>query len=98
MKNNKNDLSGLPMMALKDIPQPGADAKQIVALVKASGRVTGYQLSNGQVLNKDEGVNLARQGGIQGVGIGSRKGNEYLKSLPDQSGDNNLSNLPSVKQ
>lgn len=95
IKNNM-DMSKLPMMALEDIPVPNADAKEIVALVKTSGKVTGYQLSDGQVLDKEDGVNLARQGGIAGVGIASRKGNEYLKSLPDSSENNNLGNLPSI--
>ena len=98
MSNNKNDLSKLPMMALENIPEPNADAKQIVALVKESGRVTGYQLSDGRILGKSEGVQLAKQGCIQGVGIATRNGNEYLKSLPDDSDDNNLSNLPSITQ
>ena len=38
------DVSKLPMMALKDIPTPNADAKEITALVKEDGRITGYQL------------------------------------------------------
>lgn len=95
LKNNM-DMSKLPMMALEDIPVPQPDAKEIVALVKKSGKVSGYQLSDGRVLAKEEGVNLARQGGIAGVGIASRNGNEYLKSLPDGSENNNLSNLPSI--
>lgn len=98
MADHKNDLTKLPMMALDDIPKPNADAKQIVALVKEGGRITGYQLADGRVLGKDEGIQLAKQGGIQGVGIAIRKGNEYLKSLPDGSEDNNLSHLPSVTQ
>jgi hypothetical protein len=98
MDDNGMDLSKLPLMALKDIPQPGADAKQITALVKESGRITGYQLSDGRVVSKEEGVALARQGGIMGVGIATRNGNEYLKSLPDDSEGNNLGNLPSISQ
>lgn len=90
------DLSKLPMMALKDIPQPNADAQQITALVKEDGRITGYQLSDGRVLDKEEGVQLAKQGGIRGVGVATRNGTEYLKSLPDEDEGNNLGNLPSV--
>lgn len=93
---NNNDRTSLPMMALDDIPEPNTDAKEIVALVKDSGRVTGYQLSDGRVLDKEEGVECAKQGGIQGVGVASRNGNEYLKSLPDGKEENNLSNLPSI--
>ena len=95
--SSENDLSDLPMRAMRDIPEPKEDAKQITGLVKESGKVTGYQLSDGVILNKDEGVKLAREGGILGVGISERKGNEYLKSLPDDSEDNNLGNLPTVK-
>ena len=93
---DENNTSGLPMRAMKDIPQPKADAKQIVALVKNDGRVSGYKLSDGQVVDKGQGVQLAKQGDIRGVGVSSRNGNEYLKSLPDQTEDNNLSSLPSV--
>lgn len=88
--------SALARNALDDIPQPGPDAKEIVALVKKEGRVAGYQLSDGTMLSKEEGVALAKEGGIRGVGIAHRKDTEYLKSLPDQSEGNNLSNLPSV--
>ena len=94
----ENDASKLPMMALKDIPTPNADAKKITALVKEDGRVTGYQLSDGQILSKEEGVQLAKRGGIQGVGVATRNGNEYLKSLPDGTEENNLDNLPSITQ
>ena len=97
MVNDKNTLStSLPMNALSDIPTPNADAKTITALKKDGGRVTGYQLSDGRVLDKDEAVSLARQGGIAGVGISNRNGSEYLKSLPDNTENNNLSNLPSI--
>ncbi|WP_206457837.1 DUF3892 domain-containing protein [Anaerovorax sp. IOR16] len=98
MANDQKNLSSLPMMAMEEIPTPNADAKEIVGLVKESGRVTGYKLSDGRILGKDEGVELAKQGGIQGVGVAVRNGNEYLKSLPDGNDENNLSNLPSVSQ
>lgn len=90
--------STLPMNALKEIPQPNPDAKKIVALVKESGRVVGYKLSDDRIVNKTDGIQLARNGDIRGVGISVRNGNEYLKSLPDGEENNNLSSLPSVKQ
>jgi len=100
MKNkNGMELSGLeslPMNALSEIPTPNADALTITALKKDDGRVTGYQLSNGQVLDKDEAISLAKNGGIAGVGIATNGGNEYLKSLPDNSENNNLSHLPTI--
>lgn len=98
MEQNNKNLSNLPMNALQDIPTPKADAKQIVALVKEDGRVSGYKLSDGRILSREEGVQLAREGGILGVGIAINKGTEYLKSLPDGTEENNLGNLPSVSQ
>ena len=85
----KNDLGAkLAYAALDDVPQPKADAKEIVGLVKSSGRVTGYQLSDGSTVSKEEGVAMAKEGEIQGVGIAHRKDSEYLKSLPDGTEDN----------
>ena len=100
MNNNtsqKQDLgSELAYAALDEIPTPKSDAKEIVGLVKSSGRITGYQLSDGSTVSKEEGVNMAKSGDIQGVGIAHRKDSEYLKSLPDGTEENNLGNLPSV--
>lgn len=97
--NNKNDFSSvLPMMALSDIPTPNPDAKRIVALVKSEGKVSGYKLSDGRIVDKNEGVLLAKQGEISGVGIAKRNDTEYLKSLPDGEENNNLGNLPSISE
>lgn len=86
----------LAYAALDDVPSPKSDAKEIVGLVKSSGRITGYQLSDGATVSKEEGVAMAKAGEIQGVGIAHRKDSEYLKSLPDGTENNNLGNLPSV--
>ncbi len=86
----------LAINTLDDIPQAKSDAKEIVGLVKQSGRVTGYQLSDGSTVSKAEGVSLAKNGEIKGVGIAHRKDTEYLKSVPDGSENNNLNNLPSI--
>ncbi len=86
----------LPMMALKDIPEPKPDAIEIVALIKDAGKVIGYKLSDGRTLNKEDGVALAKAGGIRGVGVATNQGTEYLKSLPDDKESNNLGNLPSI--
>lgn len=98
MNTENRDMSSLPKMAMKEIPTPGAGAEKIVALVKERGKISGYQLSDGRVLSKSEGVDLARQGGIQGVGISSRNGTEYLKSVPDGTEGNNLNALPTMIQ
>ena len=76
-------------------PVPNKDAKSITQLVRKNGKIAGYQLSDGRVLSKREGVALAKQGGIRGVAIASRNGSEYLRSLPDGDESNNLGDLPS---
>lgn len=87
----------LPKAAMDEIPTPRNDAKEITGLVKEKGRITGYELSDGRIVNRAEGVALARAGDIKGVGIAHNKDTEYLKSIPDDTEDNNLSSLPTVK-
>ena len=82
--------------ALDQIPQENPNAKQIVGLVKEGGRITGYQLSDNSIVEKQQAVYMAKQGHIAGVGIAHRGDTEYLKSIPDGSENNNLGNLPSV--
>ena len=81
---------------LDQIPKAGPDARKIIGLVKENGRVTGYQLSDHSIVEKQQAVSMAKQGQIAGVGIAHRGDTEYLKSIPDGSENNNLGNLPSV--
>lgn len=86
----------LAQNTLDQIPAPTSNARKITGLIKQGGKVTGYQLSDHTMVNKDQAVQLTRQGGIAGVGIAHRGDTEYLKSIPDGSEGNNLSNLPSI--
>ncbi|MGN0384413.1 MAG: DUF3892 domain-containing protein [Lachnospiraceae bacterium] len=94
---NKDITSALPLAAMDYIPTPNEDALSITGLVKEHGRITGYQLSDNKIVSKEEGVTLAKNGKIKGVGIAHNKDTEYLKSIPDDSENNNLSSLPTVK-
>jgi len=99
MDAKKNDMrSELPYAALDEVPSPKSNAKEIIGLVKSRGRISGYQLSDGSTVSKEEGVSMAKAGEIKGVGIAHRKDSEYLKSLPDGTEGNNLSNLPSISK
>lgn len=86
----------LPKLAMDEIPTPTADAVSITGLVKKSGRVSGYQLSDNRIVSREEGVALAKDGKIKGVGVAHNRDTEYLKSIPDNSEENNLSSLPTV--
>lgn len=97
--NNDGMMGGLPININKVVPNPTSDAMQITKLVKSSGDVTGYELSNGERISKQQGVQMAKEGHISGVAVGiSRKGEEYLRSLPDDNEGNNLSALPSISE
>ncbi len=91
-KTEKN--SNLPLQAFDQIPQAVANARNITAIVKDKGAISAYQLSDGTIVSKDECLRLAKSGQIAGVGIAHNQGTEYIKSLPDQNANNNLSNLP----
>lgn len=93
---NDGMIGNLPKNINKEVPTPNADANRITKLVKHSGDVVGYELSNGQRISKDEAIQMAKNGQIAGVAIATNKGNEYLRSLPDESENNNLSNLPTI--
>ena len=86
----------LVINTLDQIPQTNPGAKRIIGLVKEGGRITGYQLSDNSIVEKQQAVDMAKQGQIAGVGIAHRGDTEYLKSIPDGSENNNLGNLPSV--
>ena len=90
------DGQNLAKQTLDHIPQANANAKRIVGLVKEGGRITGYQLSDNSIVEKQQAVDMAKQGQIAGVGIAHRGETEYLKSIPDGSENNNLGSLPSV--
>jgi hypothetical protein len=88
--------AGLPVNINLVTPVPRADAQSVTRLIRRGGRVEGYELSDGSMLTKEEGVALAKAGGIRGVAVAVRSGSEYLRSLPDGNEGNNLGSLPST--
>lgn len=94
--NNSEFTAALAKNTLDEIPEPKAGAKDITGLIKHSGRISGYQLSDGSVVNKEEGVRMAKNGDIKGVGVAHRNDTKYLKAIPDGRESNNLSSLPTV--
>lgn len=92
------DGNELAKQTLGQIPQANSNAKRIVGLVKEGGRITGYQLSDHSIVEKQQAVEMAKQGRIAGVGIAHRGDTEYLKAIPNGHGNDNLGNLPSVSR
>jgi hypothetical protein len=90
--NNNSDIS---LINLKS----NTEKNSIKAIIKHSGEITGYELSNGEKITKERGVELAKTGAISGVSVStSRKGEEYLRSIRDDDESNNLNSLPVVDE
>lgn len=72
----------------------------IDAVVKdGRGETVGYRIENGEVVMKEQAVNMAKHGSINGVTVSkSKKGGEYLKSISDNIRSNNLENLPVINE
>lgn len=70
-------------------------SNRIIQTIKNStGEITQYVLENGQTVEKAQGVEMAKNGEIDGVIVAhSRKGEEYLRTKPDGTEDNNLSSM-----
>ncbi|MEG1002084.1 DUF3892 domain-containing protein [Clostridium sp.] len=99
MKDQMNDnmIGNLPKNINKASAAPKEDAEEITKVVKQGGRVVGYELSNGHQIDKNAAVQMAKDGEIKGVGVGvSKTGEEYVRSLPDDTEANNLSSLPVI--
>lgn len=90
------DRNLLAKNTLDQIPQASPDANRIVGLIRESGKITGYKLSDESIVSKSDAVQMAKQGKIAGVGIAHRGDTEYLKSIPNQNENDNLGNLPAV--
>lgn len=91
--------SKIPLTGVQFESQSNINKQSIKAVIKNSGEITGYELSNGEQITKERGVELAKAGSISGVSVStSRKGEEYLRSLPDQDESNNLSSLPVIEE
>lgn len=95
--NQNNEISTVfPASINKVNPVPDDNALSITGLIKHSGKISGYQLSDGQQVSKEQGVQMAKDNHIRGVGVAVNQGTEYLRTLPDGNEDNNLGNLPSI--
>lgn len=70
-------------------------SNKIVQTIKSSsGEIMQYVLENGQTVEKSQGVEMAKNGQIDGVIIShSKKGEEYLRTKPDGKEGNNLSSM-----
>lgn len=81
------------------VSEGDSEARSIIKLIKQSSDVVGYELSDGSHVSVDEAINLAKQNGLNHVGVSvSKGGSEYIRSLADGDESNNLGNLPSITE
>ena len=74
-------------------------SSKIVETIKnSSGEIMQYVLENGKTVDKAQGVEMAKNGEIDGViAAHSKKGEEYLRTKPDGTEGNNLSSMSKEK-
>ena len=91
-----NTLS-FPNTVNKIVSEGGENAKEIIKLIKQSGKVKGYELSDGKQISVEEAISMAKENMLKNVGVSiSKDGSEYIRSLADGDESNNLGNLPSI--
>ena len=91
-------MKNLAMLSLDFVPEEQPDAKEITKIIKHGNIVVGYEIGNEFSVTKEEAIEMVKEGKIKNVGIAHRKGNIYLKSIPDSNWNNNLNNLPSENE
>lgn len=72
----------------------------IEAVVKDDkGEINAYKLENGEIVEKEQAIIMAKQGTIRGVSVAvSENGKEFLRSLPNNDSDIGLENLPGIDE
>lgn len=64
-------------------------------VMEKQGKIAGYELSNGKVVDVQEAVQMANDGKLSGVIVSTMSnGKDCLRSAKDGNPKNNLSNLP----
>lgn len=71
--------------------RPGAYS--ISKPIKSGDRIVGYELSSGQKISCEQGVEMAKNGQISGVTIARHQGNEYLRAVADSEGRSRFGSL-----
>lgn len=62
---------------------------------KSNDVISRYKLANGRELTKKQAVTMAERGRIDGVVVVyPKKGEPYIRSIPDNKEGNNFENLP----
>jgi hypothetical protein len=98
MDENNQKSRAFPESINEVTPTPDKDALSITGLIKADGKISGYQLSDGENVSKEQGVQMTKENRIKGVAVAVKNGTEYLRTLPDNTENNNLGNLPSISK
>ena len=61
----------------------------------SEGDITDIMLSNGEAYSIKQAIDMTKEGKMQGVNVGKAKnGREFLKSNPNGTEEDNLSNKP----
>lgn len=81
-------------------PTNNQQKHKIVAVNKINNVIAKVKLDNGQILDKQEAVQMALDNKIWGVAVGTTRGEpreHYLRSVPLAGRENFLNNLPTFQ-
>ena len=79
---------------------PDDQKARIVAVNKVNNVIAKVKLDNGQILDKQDAVQMALDNKIWGVAVGTTRGEpreHYLRSVPLAGRENFLNNLPTFQ-
>lgn len=67
---------------------------KITAVHKEDGTITQYKLDNGQVIGKEQYINMVKNGEIENCNVGVNKENEeFVRTDRDKEGSQEITNL-----
>jgi len=92
-----NNLKSLPRIStdLNNGRQIPSDSLNIVAVRRQGSDACAFKLNNGEVITQPQAVDMVKSGELKGYTTGtSVYGEEYIRSIQDDSTDNNLSSMP----
>lgn len=92
-----NNLKSLPRIStdLEEGRKIPSDELSIVAVRREGSNVYEFKLNTGEVITQSQAVSMVKDGKLKGYTTGTSVcGEEYIRSLQDDSTDNNLSSMP----
>lgn len=68
---------------------------KLVAVKKHDGDIIQYKLDNGEIIDKNQAIEMVKNDQLDGYNVGkSKSGDQFIRTDPDGDESNNLDRLP----